>query len=668
MRAFVRYFNIVFVVVVLVVAGLAATGLLNVPSSETEVGQAMPAAAPVGAVEFSPVPAFVERLEPGAFDRQALADSQTGLYFRLIDQQTDLRPERPVRYVRMVIDLANRQAAEAVSTRLIDFYPDYQSVLLHEVAVIREGVRHDRTPDLFIDQIRGEDQLGQGVVTGLERALVRIPNLQAGDTLDLSWSVTGGHPSMNGHVSEFVGVQYYVDSPKTRIRVLAPDDARLQVLGDADEPETVNAEGYQAFLQPPQAATANVERDPYNRFQHTSGWLITQFEGWANVKRWGRELYDAGRPSADVRAVADRIRSSTDDPELQMVRAIQFVQDHVSYFAISLGEQGYTPASPEETLRTRNGDCKAKTLLLIQLLKALGIESHAALVNSLDGRDLADLAATPQAFDHVIVRINWQGEHYWVDPTLSLQRGLMDQRVQPDYDQALVLDDSETGFVDMPDRESGEPWTDIRQVYYLPQGPDDELVIDVQLVYRADYANLLRAAFENTSDADRETFFLQAYQAFEDVSVDHISVYDNENENALRIGLELSASRFFGKADAQGARTRILATDVFLNPAQYLIELDEEALLPYPMSARHQVEVHFPGPSHDWNFETGERGVDNDAFEASRTVRYEDSVLEVDWRQSFKTKWVVVTPELMEEGGMVPSMVSYELYTQMPWI
>ena len=140
MRAFVRYFNIVFIVAALVVAGLAATGLLKLPPSEAgdPLAQDSP---PAGEVVFSPTPGFVEPLEPVPFDRQALADSQTGLHYRLIDQQTDLRAERPVRYIRMVVDLANRQAAEAVSTRLIDFYPDYQSVLLHDFAIGTLGDR-----------------------------------------------------------------------------------------------------------------------------------------------------------------------------------------------------------------------------------------------------------------------------------------------------------------------------------------------------------------------------------------------------------------------------------------------------------------------------------------------------------------------------------------------
>ena len=386
------------------------------------------------------------------------------------------------------------------------------------------------------------------------------------------------------------------------------------------------------------------------------------------VKRWGEALYDAGRPSAAVREVADRIRSSTDDPELQLVRAIQFVQDHVSYFAISLGEQGYTPASPEQTLRTRSGDCKAKSLLLVQLLKALGVEAHAAFVNSVDGRDLDELVATPQAFDHVIVRVTWQGRAYWVDPTLSLQRGMMHSRAQPDYDFALVLDESDEGLAEMPARVAGEPWTDIRQRFYLPQGPGDELVIDAQIEYRGDLASLVRAAFESGSESDREEFFLQSYQRFEGIQISHMSYYDNEQDNSIRVSMELSAERFFGKADSSGTHTRVLRTDALMPAGQFLMELERDAALPFPMTMSHSIEVHLPGPSHIWSFADEETGVDNEAFQASRSVRYADNVLTLDWRQSFKTKWVVVTPELMEEAGVIPSLISYELYTDMSWI
>ncbi len=63
MRAFVRYFNIVFIVAALVVAGLAATGLLKLPPSEAgdPLAQDSP---PAGEVVFSPTRGLWSRSNP----------------------------------------------------------------------------------------------------------------------------------------------------------------------------------------------------------------------------------------------------------------------------------------------------------------------------------------------------------------------------------------------------------------------------------------------------------------------------------------------------------------------------------------------------------------------------------------------------------------------------
>ena len=121
MRAVVRYFNIVFIVAVLVVAGLAATGLLQFPASESGPGTQAGTRVTTGEVALSPAPDFLTPVRPEPYNRLAIAESDTGVIYRLIDQQTDLRGGTPVRYVRTVVDVGTRQAAEALATRLIDF-------------------------------------------------------------------------------------------------------------------------------------------------------------------------------------------------------------------------------------------------------------------------------------------------------------------------------------------------------------------------------------------------------------------------------------------------------------------------------------------------------------------------------------------------------------------
>ena len=51
-----------------------------------------------------------------------------------------------------------------------------------------------------------------------------------------------------------------------------------------------------------------------------------------------------------------------------------------------MGTNSHQPTPASETLALRYGDCKDKTVLLISLLKALGVEAHPALVNTEDNK------------------------------------------------------------------------------------------------------------------------------------------------------------------------------------------------------------------------------------------------------------------------------------------
>lgn len=108
MRAVVRYFNIVFIVAALVVAGLAATGLLQFPASESGPDTQTGTRVTTGEVALSPAPDFLTPVEPEPYNRLAIAESDAGVIYRLIDQQTDLRGGTPVRYVRTVVDVGTR--------------------------------------------------------------------------------------------------------------------------------------------------------------------------------------------------------------------------------------------------------------------------------------------------------------------------------------------------------------------------------------------------------------------------------------------------------------------------------------------------------------------------------------------------------------------------------
>ena len=103
------------------------------------------------------------------------------------------------------------------------------------------------------------------------------------------------------------------------------------------------------------------------------------------------------------------------------------------------GLNSHRPVTSEVTLQRRFGDCKAKTILLISLLKALDIESNPVLVDNDDGQVLDQRPVSINSFDHVIVTLELENQRYWLDPTIEYQVGPLDNLYQPDYGFGLIL-------------------------------------------------------------------------------------------------------------------------------------------------------------------------------------------------------------------------------------
>ena len=56
--------------------------------------------------------------------------------------------------------------------------------------------------------------------------------------------------------------------------------------------------------------------------------------------------------------------------------ALRLVQDQVRYVFVGLDGGNYTPASVADTWQRRYGDCKAKTVMLMALLREMGISAE----------------------------------------------------------------------------------------------------------------------------------------------------------------------------------------------------------------------------------------------------------------------------------------------------
>lgn len=109
-------------------------------------------------------------------------------------------------------------------------------------------------------------------------------------------------------------------------------------------------------------------------------------------------------PTEAVRKLAAELTQGITSERDRVRRLYNWVSRHIRYVALEIGTGGFVPNPAQSILEHRYGDCKDHVVLLEALLRAVGIESSPALVNSQRAMRLPELA-TLGPFDHVITYV-----------------------------------------------------------------------------------------------------------------------------------------------------------------------------------------------------------------------------------------------------------------------
>ena len=120
-----------------------------------------------------------------------------------------------------------------------------------------------------------------------------------------------------------------------------------------------------------------------------------------------------------VKELADQITKGISDPKEQAIALYNWVSREIRYVAIYLANGGLVPELADDVIKTKYGDCKGKSGLLIALLAAKGIPASMAAINAGKSYTLAKLGMV-SPMNHAITYIpQWD---IYVDPTLELAR------------------------------------------------------------------------------------------------------------------------------------------------------------------------------------------------------------------------------------------------------
>lgn len=145
------------------------------------------------------------------------------------------------------------------------------------------------------------------------------------------------------------------------------------------------------------------------------------FSSWNSFGTWLRDLYKGldELPADRAQFYADMVK---DIPvrEDKIRKIYDYLQQNFRYVSIQLGIGGLQPLPAAFTDAKKYGDCKGLSNFMKAALKAVGIRSHVAIINSQYNDAPADPAFPANGFNHAILCVPGEKDSIWLECTSNL--------------------------------------------------------------------------------------------------------------------------------------------------------------------------------------------------------------------------------------------------------
>lgn len=427
----------------------------------------------------------------------------------LADQQSKLEPGRVTSYVDIAMLIQTPEGLQAGNLSL-PWNPETNEITVHKVLVHRDGKVIDiLAGGQTFTVVRREPNLENATLDGMLTANIQPEGLQVGDVLEYAVTVSSADPIFKDHAEEMGAAWNGLPFGRAHMSVQWPSSMAVAVrqigaLPPLKAVKTGNMTRVELSLDnvqptlPPRLAPA----------RYTVGRLVefSDFKSWSDVGALMAPLYAKASvipAQGPLRDEVEKIKAASTDPVKRTEAALALVQDRVRYVALLMGTGGYVPATAEETWGRRYGDCKAKSALLLAMLKELGVDAEPVAANVLSGDGIDQRLPMVGLFNHVLVRAHVGGADYWLDGTRQGDTSLARLRV-PDFSWGLPLVAQGAALVRMVPKPLEKPDTDMEIAIDARQGITLPAPIKVTNRLRGDAALTTRQALAGMTEAQRD--------------------------------------------------------------------------------------------------------------------------------------------------------------------
>ncbi|WP_114951055.1 DUF3857 domain-containing protein [Sphingosinicella terrae] len=447
----------------------------------------------------------------------------------LVDAQTYYGPDAHEYYLEMAALVQTQQGLQGFGDIVLPWRPEQQDLIVHKVRIIRgSNVIDLLAQGQTFTVLRRENNLEAAILDGVHTAVMQAEGLLVGDVLHFAYTIRRRAGALPLRGESFFALPYGSPIERYHIRQIWPEGVTMRWRGTErmDAAQTRRTPlGTELRLDLEDAEGPLPPEGAPGRYALPTMFQITQFAGWEEISALVAPYYEeASRlsPDSTLRAEAERIAAQHAAPEARAMAALRLVQDDIRYFAVVIGDGNYLPAPAAETWSRRYGDCKAKTVMLVALLRALGIEAEPVLVSARMNDGLDQRLPQMGQFDHVIVRARIGGRSYWLDGTRTGDRSLA-VLSSTTLGWGLPVRPGGAALEALPYTPPAEPLMSYAVTYDAASGFGETTPFVIETIWRGDMAIAIRTG---VSQIGREEYLRQTREATLDLAGTDESITD----------------------------------------------------------------------------------------------------------------------------------------------
>jgi transglutaminase-like putative cysteine protease len=557
--------------------------------------------------------------EPGWVTRNPVHYTMNSLDDEADDGYVDLMYEKqvsliqPASFYKKAIKIISEAGVQNSSKISISFDPSYQDLCFHSIRIVRGSQTINKLQLSRIKTIQQETELDRFIYNGSLTAVLVLDDVRKGDVIEYSYTIKGMNPIFGDKYSDMYDVRFTVPVYQLYYKLVTPKERPVTIKNSqvaispvvSSTAKDVTYEWKQENL-----SSLYIEDDLPSWYDPYPMIMVSEFKSWQEVNNWALRLFPFNVPlSAALQNQVAEIKKKHTNPENRILAALRFVQDDVRYMGIEMGVNSHQPHSPAQVLSQRFGDCKDKSYLLCTLLRAMGIEASPVFINTTYKKTIGNWLPSAKAFDHTTVRVKLNGSFYFFDPTISYQRGSLQDISFPDYQVGLVITDTTTGLTSIPLQEKG--MVKVKEVFNVRHmGGSAQLIVTTR--YTGSYADDVRSVFQNSSIYEKRKDYEDYYSDYIDkIKADSLDYIDDEQTGAFTTIEHYTVSDFWGTSTAlKKASFQPYVIDGIIKKPK-----EQDRTMPFyqvfPARYEEEIEINLPEP---WNIKDESEEVNGPGF------------------------------------------------------